>query len=172
MNLEKAKKIKIIITDVDGVLTDGLIGYGNYNDDYRFFSVHDGLGFLMLKKSGLYSAIITSKSSKAVERRAKELGINILSKNAKNKLKEFDKILKRFKLKPESACYIGDDLLDLPVLKNAGLSVTVPQASDEIKNRVDYITKKDAGRGAVREVIELILKAQDKWDSIVRYFSI
>ncbi|MBU1043672.1 MAG: HAD-IIIA family hydrolase [Candidatus Omnitrophica bacterium] len=171
MKTKKAKKIKIVIVDVDGVLTDGTIGYGNYNDDYRRFHVQDGFGFVLLAKGGIKSAIITSKTSKAVQRRAKELKINMVCQNTEKKLIAFNKILKKYKLKAEQACYIGDDLLDLAVLNTAGFSVTVPQACDDIQHSVDFVTTKDAGYGAVREAIEFILKAQNKWDDLVKKYS-
>ncbi|MFH1062404.1 MAG: HAD-IIIA family hydrolase [Candidatus Omnitrophota bacterium] len=171
MKIKKAKKIKIVIVDVDGVLTDGTIGYGNYNDDYRRFHVQDGFGFVLLAKAGIKSAIITSKASKAVLRRAKELKINMVCQKTEKKLIAFNKILKKYKLKSEQACYIGDDLLDLAVLNNAGFAVTVPQACEDIQHNVDYVTTRDAGYGAVREAIEFILKAQNKWDDLVRKYS-
>ena len=167
----KARLIKIFISDVDGVLTNGYIEYGNYNDDYRAFNVHDGLGFILLKKCGIKTALITSKSSKALQRRAKELKIDMVCKNAENKLKEFKKVLRKFCLKAEEACYIGDDLLDLGVLKCAGFSVCVPQACEDVRRVVDYVTKNEGGCGAVREVIELILKSQNKWDELLSYYS-
>ncbi|MBU4305931.1 MAG: HAD-IIIA family hydrolase [Candidatus Omnitrophica bacterium] len=171
MRPEKAKKIKLLVVDVDGVMTDGSIIYGNFNDDYRRFNLQDGFGFVLLHKAGIKSAIITGKSSKALQRRAKELKIHSICQNAENKLKVFRNILKKFKLKPEDACYIGDDLMDMPVLRAAGVAVTVPQACDEIKDIADYVTKRNAGDGAIREVIELILKAQDKWQALVHYYS-
>ncbi|MBI4846401.1 MAG: HAD-IIIA family hydrolase [Candidatus Omnitrophica bacterium] len=172
MNLEMAKNIELLVVDVDGVLTDGSIVYGNFKDDYRIFNMHDGFGFILWNKAGLKSAIISGKSSHALQRRARELKINLVYCNVKNKLKVFQSILKKFKINPEQACYIGDDLLDLAVLKNAGFSVSVPQACEDIKNCVDYVTQKDAGRGAVREVIEYILKAQNKWQSLVYYYAV
>jgi len=171
MKIEKAQMIKILIVDVDGVLTDGSIIYGNFHDEYRAFNVHDGFGFVLLHKAGLKSAIISGKSSRALQRRAKILKINVLFKNVDNKLKAFRKILKKFKLRPEEACYVGDDLMDLAVLKAAGLSVTVSGACDDIKNAVDYVTKRRGGRGAVREVIEFILKSQGKWEKLVENYS-
>ncbi len=170
MKIKKAKKIKIVIVDVDGVLTDGTIGYGNFNDDYRRFHVHDGFGFVLLAKAGIKSAIITSKTSKAVQRRAKELKINMVCQKTEKKLIAFNKILKKYKLKPEQACYIGDELLDLAVLNIAGFAVTVPQACDDVQHSVDYVTAKDAGFGAVREAIEFILKAQNKWNDLVEKY--
>ena len=171
MKTKKAKKIKIVIVDVDGVLTDGTIGYGNYNDDYRRFHVQDGFGFVLLAKAGIKTAIITSKSSKAVQRRAKELKINMVCQKVEKKLIAFNKILKKYKLKPEQACYIGDDLLDLAVLNVAGLSVSVPDACEDVQNSVDYVTQKNAGHGAVRQAIEFILKSQNKWDDLVKKYS-
>ncbi|MFH1094203.1 MAG: HAD-IIIA family hydrolase [Candidatus Omnitrophota bacterium] len=168
--IEKAKRIKIVICDVDGVLTNGSIAYGNYRDEYREFNVHDGFGFVMLKKAGIKTAIITSKSSTAVKRRAKDLSVDVVCQSVKKKLPVFKSVLKKFKLKAEEACYIGDDLLDLATLKNSGFSVSVPQACAEIKTSVDYITQKNAGSGALRETAEFILKAQDKWAAIIEYY--
>ncbi len=168
---EIAKKIKIVICDVDGVLTNGSIAYGNYKDDYREFYVHDGFGFVLLKKAGIKTAIITSKSSNAVQRRAKELSVDMICQNVKKKLPVFKRVLRKFKLKAEDACYIGDDLLDLATLKDAGFSVSVPQACAEVRTYVDYITQKNAGSGAFRETAELILKAQNKWTGIIEYYS-
>jgi 3-deoxy-D-manno-octulosonate 8-phosphate phosphatase (KDO 8-P phosphatase) len=171
MKTEKAKKIRLLAVDVDGVLTDGSIGYGNFGDTYRVFNVQDGFGFVLLHKAGLKSAIISGKSSRGLRQRSKEMKIAVVCQNAADKMKVFRKLLKKFKLKPEEVCYIGDDLLDLAVLKSSGLSVTVPQACGDVRQVVDYVTQKDAGKGAVRETIELILKAQGKWDNIVRYYS-
>lgn len=168
---EKAKKIKIVIFDVDGVLTDGSIIFGNFNDEYRVFNVHDGLGIILLHAAGIKSAIITSKSTKDILKRAKELKIDMVYKNVQNKLTAFHKILKKLRLKPEETCFVGDDWLDVAVLKATGLAVTVPDAPQEIKEMVDYVTKKNAGKGAVREIIELILKAQDKWHFLIKRFS-
>lgn len=169
---EKAKKIKLVVVDVDGVMTDGSIGYGNFGDTYRVFNMHDGFGFVLLHKAGLKSAIITGKSSRGLRERARELRITYVAQNAVDKLKVFRGLLKKFKLHPDEICYIGDDLPDLPVLKNAGLSVCVPQACAEVKSAVDYVTARDAGKGAVRETIEAILKAQGKWDALVHHYTV
>lgn len=168
----KIQKIRIVIVDVDGILTDGTILFGNFSDEYRSFNVHDGFGFILLHKAGLKSAIITSKSSRAIIRRARELKINLVFKNVSKKMDAFRKILKKFKLKPEEVCFVGDDLLDFCVLKAAGFSATVPEAPIEIKNSVDYVTQKSAGRGAVREIIELILKSQNKWSELIQEYMV
>ena len=159
----KAKKIKIVICDVDGVLTNGLISYGNYKDEYREFNVQDGMGFHLLKKSGIKTAIITSKTSNGLQRRAKDLSVDMVCQNAKKKLPVFRKVLKKFKLKPEEACYMGDDLLDLSTLKAAGLAVSVPKASEEVKKCADYVTVSQGGGGAFREIAEFILKTQNTY---------
>ncbi|MBU0634964.1 MAG: HAD-IIIA family hydrolase [Candidatus Omnitrophica bacterium] len=170
MKNEKAEKIKILIVDADGVLTDGTIICGNFNDEYRAFNVHDGFGFELLHRSGIKSAIISGKLSRALARRARSLKIKHVYQNVSNKSSVFKKILKKCRLKPEEAAYVGDDLFDLPVLKNAGFSATVPEACGDVKNAVDYVSKKRGGRGAVREIIEFILKSQDKWEKIIQHY--
>lgn len=170
MSYEKIKDIKIVIVDVDGVMTDGTITFGNFADEYRSFNVHDGFGFVLLHKAGLRSAIITSKSSKGIMKRAKELKISIVFRNVERKLDALNKIIKKYHFKKEEICYIGDDILDLGVIKNVGFSATVPEASEEIKNNANYISKKNAGKGAIREVIELILKTQGKWNEVLKQY--
>ena len=168
---EKLKKIKMIVCDVDGVLTDGIIMYGNFGDTYRSFHVADGMGFVLWHKAGLKSAIISAKSSRALISRSRELKINYLLKNVKNKQKVFKNLLKKAKVSAEEVCCIGDDLQDLGMLGIAGFSVSVSSAGEDVKKRVDYITSRMAGQGAVREVIELILKAQNKWESLVNIYA-
>lgn len=169
---ERAKKIRLLMMDVDGVLTGGHIVYDNYGDELKFFSVHDGFGIRLLQHAGIKTIIITANNSKVVRRRAKELKITKLYQRAIDKLKLYNKILKKFRLTDEEVCFIGDDLIDLPVLSRVGLSVTVPNGTlEHIKDKVHYITRLKGGEGAVREVIELILKSQDKWRTITeKYF--
>ena len=164
---EKAVSIKALIVDVDGILTDGTIGYGNFNDTYRYFHVHDGMGYVLLHKAGLLSAIISSKASRALKRRAKEMRIGTVCSGIAHKSRALTKILKRWRLSPGQVCYMGDDLLDLAVLESVGFAATVPSACEEVKACVDYVTVRPAGHGAVREVIELILKAQGKWQPVI-----
>ena len=165
---EKLIKIKIVIMDVDGVLTDGRIVYGDHGDELKFFDVQDGFGIAMLRKAGLKTFIITAKKSKINERRAKELKVVKIFQKAPDKLKAYEKILKKFKTVPEEICYIGDDLLDLPVLRRVGFSVAVDNAVDEVKKTVHYVTKQKGGRGAVREVCDMIMKAQGRWDEFTK----
>lgn len=168
---ERAQKIKLVIFDVDGVLTDGRIIHGNYGDEIKFFDVQDGLGTVLLHRAGIKVAIITAKASRIVRKRAKELHIKYVFQNHHDKLKIFEKLLKKFKLSYDEACFIGDDLIDIPVLKRVGLSVSVPNAVGEVKEITHYTTEHPGGRGAAREVIDIILKAQKKWDEVtVRYY--
>jgi len=162
---ERAKKIKLLILDVDGVLTDGRIIYDNFGDEIKCFNVYDGFGMTLLHRAGIKSVIITAKKTRIVKRRAKDMHVAKVYSNYE-KLKVYEKVIKRFRVKDEETCFIGDDLIDLPVLKRVGLSAAPPEAMEEVKNICHYITKKSGGRGAVREVIEIILKAQGLWDKV------
>ena len=167
---EHAKKIRLLLLDVDGVLTDGRIIIGNYGDEIKNFDVKDGLGVVLLKKAGLRCAIITARSSRIVRIRARHLGIKKIYENH-YKIKSLQDIKRRFKVKEEEICFIGDDLIDIPILKRVGLAVTVPNAIKETKDIAHYITQKPGGKGAVREICEIILKVQGKWEKITkRYF--
>ncbi|MBI4335490.1 MAG: HAD-IIIA family hydrolase [Candidatus Omnitrophica bacterium] len=168
--MEKAKKIKLLILDVDGVMTDGRIYYGNFGDELKAFDVRDGLGLALLMRAGIETAIITAKKSKIARLRAKDIGIKRIYENH-SKLKIFTRLLRKFRLSKEEVCFIGDDLLDMPVLKNAGLPITVPHAAEEVKAVSSYITRARAGGGAVREVCELILKSQGKWDGVISKYT-
>ena len=160
---EKAKKIKALILDVDGVMTDGRIIYDNFGDEFKVFDVQDGYGLVLWHRAGLKSAIVTAKRTKIVARRAKECHITKLFQNARDKGITYEKILKDLKVTDEEVCFIGDDLLDIPIMKRAGLAVAVPYSREEVKSSAHYVTKSQGGRGAVREVIELILKSQGKF---------
>lgn len=167
---EKAKKVKLLIMDVDGVLTDGRIIYSNSGDQLKFFDVTDGMGLSLFFHAGLKTAILTAKSSNIVAGRSKDMHIDKVYQDALRKGEIFKKILVDFKVSPEEVCYIGDDVVDIPVLKNVGLAVSVPNAVPEVKKEAHYITKRKGGRGAVREVIDLILKSQNKWDEVMKRY--
>lgn len=164
----RAKKIRLLVLDVDGVLTDGRIIVGSDGVQVKSFDVRDGFGLVLARKAGMKTAIITAERSKTVTYRAKALGIDWVAQFARDKARAFRRCCEHFRVRPEKVCYMGDDLLDLPVLRQVGLSVSVPEAPPEVKRRVDYITKAPGGRGAVREVIELILQAQGHWTKIVQ----
>ncbi|RKY33032.1 MAG: 3-deoxy-D-manno-octulosonate 8-phosphate phosphatase [Candidatus Omnitrophota bacterium] len=170
--LEKAKKVRLLILDVDGVLTDGRIIYDSQGRDLKLFDVHDGLGVYILKKAGIPTVIVTAKGSKAIRPRARDMCISAVFQNISPKSAVLEKILKRFKVKPEEICFIADDLVDLCLIKKVGFKVAVFNASSEIKKACDYVTFKHGGRGAVREVSELILKAQKKWQEAVSAYDI
>ncbi len=160
---ERILKIKLVIMDIDGVLTDGRIILGNYGDELKFFDVQDGLGMVLLRRAGLKTVIITSKKSRINMKRAREVNISKIYQKVSNKLKAYEKVSKKFKLSAEQTCFVGDDLLDIPVMKRIGFAVAVQNAVLEVKEIAHYVTEQRGGRGAVREVADMILKCQDKW---------
>ncbi len=160
---DKFKKIKLLILDVDGVMTNGDIVLDGQGKEIKIFNVQDGFGIVLLKRAGYQTAILSARSSQAVAARAKDLKIDKVRQDAYPKIDAYKELLKELKLKDEQACFIGDDLPDIEVLREVGVSITVPNAVSEVKQIVDYITKHEGGQGAVREVVELILKAQGKW---------
>jgi 3-deoxy-D-manno-octulosonate 8-phosphate phosphatase (KDO 8-P phosphatase) len=164
---QRAKKIRMLILDIDGVMTDGRIIYDSRGNELKCFNVLDGMGLALLNQTGIKVALISAKGSPAVKRRAREIGAVEVKENSIDKLTAFRQILKRHDLSARDICFIGDDLLDLPLMKRAGLSVAVPGACPEVKRAARYLTKKEGGKGAVREVIEIILRAQNKWRKLV-----
>ena len=160
---QKAEKIKLLVLDVDGVMTDGRIIYDNFGDEFRAFDVQDGYGLTLWWRAGLKSAIVTAKKSRIVSRRAKLCHVTKVVMNAKDKNAAYEKLLKVFNLTDEEVCFVGDDLIDMSAMKRAGLAVAVPYSRPEIKSIAHYTTVAESGRGAIRELIELILKAQNKW---------
>ena len=167
---EKLLKIKIVLIDNDGVLTDGRIVYGDYGDELKFFDVQDGFGMTLLKRAGFPVVVVSGKKSRINNRRAKELEVDKLFQKATDKLKIFERILKKYKISADEALYIGDDLIDLPVMRRAGFAAAVANAVPEIKEVSHYVTERSGGRGAVREVIDLLLKAQGKWEAVTRRY--
>jgi 3-deoxy-D-manno-octulosonate 8-phosphate phosphatase (KDO 8-P phosphatase) len=169
--LGRAQKINLLILDCDGVLTDGRILMTADGDEMKTFDVRDGHGLVMFHRAGLRSAIISGRQSAVVQRRAKELGIAHIHEMAWVKLEPYKQILEEEKLSDEAVCYVGDDVVDIPVLRHAGLAVAVADAVEEVKAHAHYVTSAKGGRGAVREVVELILKAQGKWDELMRRYT-
>jgi 3-deoxy-D-manno-octulosonate 8-phosphate phosphatase (KDO 8-P phosphatase) len=168
--LNKASKIKLLLLDADGVLTDGKIYYGNYGDEIKAFDVKDGLGLTLWRMAGKISCILTAKKSSLLKRRAKEMGVWRVYQNAFRKLDVYQKIKKQLRLQDEEICFMGDDLIDIAVLKKSGLSVTLADASEEVKRVSHYVANNSGGKGAVREVVELILKAQGLWEKLIQRF--
>ena len=166
----RARKVQLLALDVDGVLTDRRIILGSDGIHVKSFDVRDGFGLVLARDAGLKIAIITAEESNIVTLRAKQLKIHWVAQAARDKAKAFQQLLTHFRLRPERIAYIGDDLLDLPVLKRVGFSATVADAAAEVKSRVHYVAALPGGRGAVREVVELILRAQGHWPAIMKRF--
>jgi 3-deoxy-D-manno-octulosonate 8-phosphate phosphatase (KDO 8-P phosphatase) len=158
----KAKKIKLLLLDVDGVLTDGRILLDNQGNEQKAFHVRDGHGIKMAQKAGITVGIITGRVSEVVNIRARELGIKEVHQGAHEKIGVYDSILGKYGLRDEEVAYMGDDIVDVDIFKRTGLAVAVEDADLSVKPHVDMITKKAGGRGAVREFINLILKHQGK----------
>ena len=158
---KKAEKVKLLLLDVDGVLTDGGIYIDNRGVETKRFDVRDGQGITLLQRAGIEVGFITGRFSEAVRFRAKELGVTIVHQRVREKLKAYEKIKQRKRLDDESIAYVGDDIADIPVLRQTGLAIVVRDAWAEVKQYADYVTEASGGRGAVREVSELLLKAQD-----------
>jgi 3-deoxy-D-manno-octulosonate 8-phosphate phosphatase (KDO 8-P phosphatase) len=171
---ERARKIKLLLMDVDGVLTDGRIYYlprpGGGLFETKTFHSRDGLGIRLAHQAGLKTGIITGRSSPALEYRVKELGIHFLQQEARDKLEPYEKILHAARLDNEEVCYVGDDVVDLPLLKRVGLAVGVGDGHPALRNYVHYWTRQPGGLGAVRETVELILTAQGKWDAVLKRY--
>jgi 3-deoxy-D-manno-octulosonate 8-phosphate phosphatase (KDO 8-P phosphatase) len=161
---KKAEKIKLLLLDVDGVLTDGGIVIDNRGVETKRFDVHDGQGITLLVRSGLTVGFITSRRSKIVSRRARELGVKLVYQGVQHKGDAYDAILSKTGLTDEQIACVGDDLADLPLLCRVGFAVAVGDSVPEIKQRADYVTRARGGNGAVREICELILKAQHRWE--------
>lgn len=157
----------MILMDVDGVLTDGKIIFTSAGTEIKEFNIQDGMAITLARMAGLKTGVITGRESKMVQRRAEELGYDFISQGNTKKLPRYEEIKKQFGFSNEEVCYIGDDLPDMPILKKVGFSVAVANARDELKAISDYTTEKSGGNGAVREVIDKILKAQGIFDKLV-----
>lgn len=167
---EKAKPIRLLILDVDGVLTNGTIYYGTNGIELKGFHIHDGMGIKLLHKAGIEVAIISGKNSEPVARRLQDLQVEHVFLGHTDKLPIYESLKQKLGLPDEQIAYVGDDLPDLPLLRRTGLSITVPGAPAIISEHVDFITNNPGGAGAVREVCELILKAQNKYENVVKSY--
>lgn len=164
---DKLTKIKLLALDVDGVLTDGTINIGDNGEIFKGFNAKDGLGISCALRSGLQIAIITGRRSKIIHKRAEELGITLLCEGVKDKYSELVRLANELCLSKEEIAYMGDDLNDLPAFKGAGATFVPQDAADEVINAANIVVSKNGGRGAVRVAIEMILKAQNKWEALV-----
>lgn len=167
----KAEKIRWIMLDVDGVMTDGRITYDSAGRETKTFHVRDGHGIKLARRAGIRFSLITGRESPSVKQRAVELGIEEVHQGAKNKIEVYEEMIRRLNLTDEEVAYVGDDLVDLPVLRRVGLSAAVADADPQTRGQVDLVLARDGGAGAVREFVEIILKAQDKWGEVTeRYY--
>ncbi|MBI4807721.1 MAG: HAD hydrolase family protein [Nitrosomonadales bacterium] len=162
---ERIKPLRLVAFDVDGVLTDGGLYLSDSGEEFKRFNSLDGHGLKMLKNSGVELAIITGRTSKCVELRAKNLGITRLYQGVEDKLAAMQSLLADLKLAPGQAAFMGDDVVDLPVMRRVGLALSVPAAPQIVRDHAHYISQRAAGHGAVREVCELILGAQGNLDA-------
>ncbi len=169
---KKARKIKVLLLDVDGVLTDGAITMNDRGEEMKSFNVRDGQGIKLLQEGGVEVGLISGRFSKVVTYRARELGIRIVYQGVRNKLEGYEKIKARKGYKNPAVAYIGDDLMDLPLLRTVGLAITIGDGWEELKSRVDYVTAHKGGQGAVREVAELLLRAQDNWKKVISEYKL
>ena len=163
-------KIKLLLLDVDGVLTDGRITYSNDGGESKSFDVKDGHGLKLVQRAGIKVGIITGRQSAVVARRAEELGIDLLYQGIKDKRVPFNEILGNLNLLPEEVAYVGDDIVDLPVMRQVGFAATVADALDDVKPFAHMISKRNGGRGAVREICDFILKESGRWSGVASHY--
>lgn len=167
--LEKARSIRLILSDVDGVMTDGRIIYDNSGIETKSFHVRDGLGIKLWQRAGYSFGIITTRTSEIVRLRAAELGIGIVRQGAANKWSAAQEILTALRVDPEETCYVGDDLPDLEVMRRIALPVAVADAAEDVRRAAAWTTRMEGGRGAIRELIESLLKAKAQWEDFISF---
>ena len=165
---DQLKLIKLLILDVDGVLTDGSIIYNNDAVETKVFNVRDGLGIRLLMEAGINVCIATGRSSEALYRRCKDLGITHIFDALSDKTIVLNKVLDKFDISVKETAFIGDDLPDIPLMQRAGFSIAVADADQEVKKIADAVTENRGGKGAVREICEAILKANGLWDEVLQ----
>jgi len=168
----RAAKVRLFIFDVDGVLTDGSLSYGPEGESMKTFNVHDGLGIKLLQESGVKTAIISARRTPIVQARAKDLGIDFVHQGGHDKLTPFKALLEQLGLDASQVGFIGDDVVDLPILSRVGFAVSVPNGRPEVHARAHHITQAAGGRGAVRETCEFVLRAQGSYDRIMAQFMV
>ena len=168
---ERLNRIELILSDVDGVMTDGGIIYDNQGIEIKRFHVRDGLGIKLWRRAGFEFGILTARTSHIVKVRAAELGLEIVRQGFEQKLPTALDVIEQRGLRPDQVAYIGDDLTDLPVMRRVGVAIAPPDAVDEVREVAALVTKQSGGRGVVREVIETILKAKHRWDDLIQSYT-
>jgi 3-deoxy-D-manno-octulosonate 8-phosphate phosphatase (KDO 8-P phosphatase) len=169
---DKASRIRLLLFDVDGVLTDGIIIVHADGSESKAFHIRDGAAMVWAQRAGLTVGLLSARSSGATTQRAAQLSIQLVVQGVSNKLEAYDRILRDAGLSDEAVAYMGDDLLDVPVLARAGLAAAPADGAAEVRERVDWVSAQRGGRGAVRELIELVLRAQGRWDAVVREYTV
>ncbi|SJM92988.1 3-deoxy-D-manno-octulosonate 8-phosphate phosphatase [Crenothrix polyspora] len=167
---EKAKKLKLLILDVDGVLTDGRLFFDNQGNEYKCFHARDGHGIKLLRQTGVEVAVISGRKSNSVALRMQSLGIEHVYQGFENKIAAFDEIIEKTGIMPEQIAHVGDDLLDLPIMTRVGLAIAVNDANFAVKQRADWCTDLPGGLGAVREVCDFIMQAQGSFDDVLSQY--
>lgn len=168
---EKASRIRLLLFDVDGVLTDGVVLMHADGSESKGFHIRDGAAIVWAQRAGIPVGLLSARTSGATTHRAAQLAVRIVAQGVKSKLASYDQILREAALEDTAVAYMGDDLLDLPVISRVGLSGAPADAAPEVRARVDWVSQAGGGRGAVREFIELVLRAQDRWERVTRdYF--
>jgi YrbI family 3-deoxy-D-manno-octulosonate 8-phosphate phosphatase len=168
----RMQSIELILSDVDGVMTDGGITYDNQGIETKTFHVRDGMGIKLWQKTGHRFGVITARSSHIVKLRMDELGVDFIRQGIDQKLAAAQQIIQELNLQPENVCYIGDDLTDVGLMKSVGMSVSVADGAEDVKKVADYVTKSVGGKGAIRELIEMILKSQKRWNELLQRYGI
>ena len=168
--LDRARRLKLMVFDVDGVLTDGRLWYASDGAEHKSFHAQDGHGVKMLVESGVRCAILSGRSSETVAKRAREMGVELVRQGIARKREEFIAMLKQLGLAPEAAGYMGDDLVDIPVLRRCGFAAAPREAPEPVRQRAQYVSSAPAGGGAVREVCEFILQAQGSLEKLMREY--
>ena len=168
---EKASRIRLLLFDVDGVLTNGVVLMHADGSESKGFHIRDGAAIVWAQRAGIPVGLLSARTSGATTHRAAQLAVRIVAQGVKSKLASYDQILREAALEDAAVAYMGDDLLDLPVISRVGLSGAPADAAPEVRQRVDWVSQSGGGRGAVREFIELVLRAQDRWERVTRdYF--
>jgi len=168
--LEKFKKIKLLLLDVDGVLTDGSIIYDDMGSQIKIFNAKDGLGIRLVMLAGVQVGIATGRRSQALVHRCENLGISLIFEGLISKIDVLNAIFQRTGIPPDEIAFVGDDLVDLPLMKHVGVSIAVSDAHEIVISHADMVTKASGGKGAVREICETILKATGQWDHVIERF--
>ncbi|MEJ7619855.1 MAG: HAD-IIIA family hydrolase [Aquificaceae bacterium] len=167
---DRALKIKLLLLDVDGVLTDGRLYYTSRGEEIKVFNVRDGLGIKLAQRAGIRVGVISGRNSEALINRLRELKVDEVHLGYNQKLPILEDVMKRLSLSLEEIAFLGDDYVDLPILRRVGFPMAVLDAPEEIKKHALYITKSRGGHGAVRDAIEFILKLRGQWEEVIRQY--